>query len=75
MWRCTVGSPVRSRRGFDWFTLVVGIISLMVAGYTLGDGPNWWPDLDFRWVLATGAVLVGLTLLASSMRGGRGSDR
>lgn len=63
-------SPVRRTPRFDLFTLLAGVLSLGVAGYILGDGPSWWPDVDFRWVLAGGAVFVGTVLLASSLRRG-----
>lgn len=57
------------QRRVDWFTLVAGIGTLLAAGYVLGDGPSWLPVLDLRWVLAGAAALVGVVLLASSLRG------
>lgn len=56
------------RRGVDPFTLLAGIATLLASGYILGDGPSWWPQIDFRWLLAGAALLVGLVLLGSSVR-------
>lgn len=65
-------SPVRRTNRIDWFTLVAGLGSLLIAGYVLGDGPSWWPAVDLRWLIAGGAVLVGAILLGSSLRRGPG---
>jgi divalent metal cation (Fe/Co/Zn/Cd) transporter len=64
-----------SRQGVDVFTLIVGIATLLISGYVLSDGASWLPMFDFRWVLAGGAVLVGVLMLGSSFRGGRKSGR
>lgn len=56
------------RRRMDPFTLLAGIATLLVSGYVLGDGSGWWPDVDFRWVIAGAAVLAGVILLGSSFR-------
>ncbi|MEC3982026.1 hypothetical protein [Amycolatopsis sp. H20-H5] len=58
------------RRGVDAFTLIIGIASLLVSGYVLSDGASWLPRFDFRWIMAGGAVFVGVLLLAASMRKG-----
>jgi hypothetical protein len=66
--------PVESRggrRGVDWFTLVAGVATLLVSAYVLSDGDSWLPSFDLRWILAGGAVLVGVLMLGASMRGGR----
>jgi hypothetical protein len=60
-----------SRRGVDVFTLIAGIATLAVSGYVLSDGPSWLPTSDLRWVMAGGAVLIGVMMLAASFRGGR----
>lgn len=52
----------------DPFTLLAGIATLLVSGYVLGDGSGWWPDVDFRWMIAGAAVLAGVILLGSSFR-------
>jgi hypothetical protein len=59
------------RRGMDGFTLVAGIVTLLISGYVLSDGASWMPAFDLRWVLAGGAVLIGVLMLAASLRGGR----
>ncbi|MDQ0377462.1 hypothetical protein [Amycolatopsis thermophila] len=59
------------RRGVDAFTLVLGIGTLLVSAYVLSDGATWLPAFDLKWVLAGGAVLVGVLMLGASMRGGR----
>ncbi|WIX87573.1 hypothetical protein [Amycolatopsis sp. DG1A-15b] len=59
------------RGGLDVFTLIFGIATLLVSAYVLSDGASWLPPFDFRWVIAGGAVFVGLLLLAASFRGKR----
>lgn len=56
------------RRRVDVFTLVLGLATLLVSGYVLSDGAGWLPSFDLRWVLAGGAVLVGVLMLGASMR-------
>ncbi|GAB3579229.1 hypothetical protein GCM10027445_47460 [Amycolatopsis endophytica] len=63
--------PEPRRRGVDVFTLVLGIATLLVSGYVLSDGSSWLPSFDLKWVLAGGAVFVGILMLGASMRGGR----
>ena len=57
-----------ARRGVDLFTLIVGLATLLVSAYVLSDGASWMPTFDFRWVLAGGAVFVGVLLLGASFR-------
>ncbi|HVV14216.1 hypothetical protein [Amycolatopsis sp.] len=59
------------RRGVDVFTLLIGIVVLFVSAYTLTDDHSWFPSFDLRWLLAGGAVLVGILMLGASLRGGR----
>lgn len=66
----TTGTESR-RRWPDLFTLLCGVATLFVSSYVLTDGRVWVPTADLRWVLAGGALLVGLLMLASSLRGGR----
>ena len=56
------------RRGPDVFTLIVGLVALVASAYALSDGRIWLPNVDFRWVIAGGALLVGLLLLGASLR-------
>ena len=63
-------SEVR-RRGPDLLTLIAGIGTLLVSAYVLTDGALWIPSLDPRWLLAGGALVVGLFLLMLSLRGRR----
>ncbi|WP_410656520.1 hypothetical protein [Amycolatopsis sp. lyj-112] len=60
-----------AKRGVDVFTLIVGIATLLVSGYVLSDGASWLPQFDFRWVMAGGAIFVGVLLLAASVRKSR----
>jgi len=60
-----------AKRGVDVFTLIVGIATLLVSAYVLSDGASWLPQFDFRWVIAGGAVFVGLLLLGASFGGKR----
>jgi hypothetical protein len=59
------------RRGPDVLTLVAGIATLLVSAFVLTDGALWVPSIDPRWLLAGGALIVGLFLLTASVRGGR----
>jgi len=54
------------RGGVDVFTLIMGVATLLVSAYVLSDGASWLPSFDFRWVVAGGAVFVGLMLLGAS---------
>ncbi|WP_328606282.1 hypothetical protein OG943_41140 [Amycolatopsis sp. NBC_00345] len=57
-----------ARRGVDVFSLIVGLVTLLVSAYVLSDGASWMPTFDFRWILAGGAVFVGVLLLGASFR-------
>lgn len=68
----TDSDQTETRRRFpDLFTLLCGLATLFAAAYVLTDGEVWVPTADPRWLLAGGAGLVGVLLLASSLRGGR----
>jgi hypothetical protein len=55
------------RSGFDIVTFVFGIGALLASGFVLTGG-EYWPDfLDLRWVVAGGAIIIGLGLLAGSV--------
>jgi hypothetical protein len=82
MWRCFVVADRNSdrnsdrdterdvrRRGPDLLTLLAGIATLLVSSYVLTDGEIWIPSLDPRWLLAGGALLVGVFMLVASVRG------
>ncbi|CAM3984910.1 hypothetical protein KIPE111705_34625 [Kibdelosporangium persicum] len=64
----TANENATERRRPDLLTLFAGIAALVVAAYVLTDGQTWLPSFDPRWLLAGGAVLVGLLLLGSSVR-------
>jgi hypothetical protein len=57
------------RRFPDLLMLLAGIGTLLVSAYVLTDGAFTVPNPT--WLLAGGALLVGILLLASSMRGKR----
>lgn len=61
--------PVRRR--LDPVALIAGIGTLLVAAYVLTDGAIWFPSVDPRWLLAGGALVIGLIMLVASLRGGR----
>jgi hypothetical protein len=62
----------RPRRRFpDPLNLIVGLFTIGVASYALSDGGWGLPAMDPRWVVAGGALLVGLLLLGASLRPGR----
>jgi hypothetical protein len=60
--------PAPARRSPDLLNLVMAVISLATAAMVLTD---WRPPLDPRWLFAAAAVLVGLALLAASIRPSR----
>lgn len=58
---------VESRSGFDVVAFVFGIGALLASAFVLTGG-DYWPDfLDLRWVVAGGAIVIGLGLLAGSV--------
>lgn len=57
-----------AKRGVDLFTLIFGVATLLVSAYVLSDGASWIPHFDFRWVIAGGALFVGVMLLGASFR-------
>jgi hypothetical protein len=57
-----------ARRGFDPFTLVVGLGALFVAAIGLSGDTGWVHALDPRWLLAAGAVLIGVLMLVGTLR-------
>jgi hypothetical protein len=62
-----------ARRGPDVITLLVGVLALgMSVSAFVGELP-WLPGFDPRWLLAAGAALLGVMLLASSLRRSRRS--
>lgn len=58
----------RRRRAPDALTLMMGLICITAATLTLVGWMPAMPLFDVRWVLAGGVVLVGLLLLAASVR-------
>lgn len=59
-----------TRRGFpDLLTGLAGIGTLLVSAYVLTDGAFEIPNPT--WLLAGGALLVGILMLVSSLRGKR----
>jgi hypothetical protein len=62
------GSHRPARRGFDPITFVLGLGALFVAAVGFSDDPSWVSTIDPRWLLAGGAVLVGVLLLIGTLR-------
>lgn len=58
----------RRRRAPDALTLMMGLVCITAATLTLVGWVPSVPLFDVRWVLAGGAVLVGLLLLTASVR-------
>ena len=59
----------RRRRGFpDPLNLIMGLVTLGVAAYALTDGAWGLPAVDPKWIIAGGALLVGLLMLGASLR-------
>ncbi|KAA2264652.1 hypothetical protein F0L68_06030 [Solihabitans fulvus] len=55
-------------RGLDVFTMIAGIVTLMVSAYVITDGAVSLPMANPKWLIAGGATLVGILFLASSLR-------
>ncbi|CRK59929.1 hypothetical protein [Alloactinosynnema sp. L-07] len=55
-----------SVRRFDPVSLIAGLLTLFASAYVLTDGQVWVPIPDFRWIIAGGAVVIGLLLLLGS---------
>jgi hypothetical protein len=55
------------RRGVDVVGLVFGLGALLASAYMITDGSFWPGSLDLRWVLAGGAMMIGLGLLVGSL--------
>jgi hypothetical protein len=53
----------------DLLTLIAGIATLFVSTYLLTDGAIGFSSLNPSWLLASGALVVGLVLLTASLRG------
>lgn len=53
------------RRHPDWMTLSGGLLALAFSAYVLGDG---FPGIRIQWILALGAVVVGVIMLVASLR-------
>jgi hypothetical protein len=58
-----------TKRFPDALALIAGLGTLLVSAYVLTDGAFAIPNPT--WLLAGGALLVGILLLASSLRGKR----
>lgn len=68
-------SDHNNRRGLDPVTLLFGIGALLVSGTALTNGSGLLPGVDPRWLLAAGAVIVGMLLLVGTLRRPRDADR
>lgn len=55
------------KRGVDVVGFVFGVGALIASAFMLSDGAIWPGELDPRWVLASGAVVIGLGLLVGSL--------
>ncbi len=56
------------RRMPDLLTLLCGIAALAVAATAIVGSTAWLPPVDARWLLAGGAMVIGLLLLVGSLR-------
>ncbi len=53
------------RRSIDVLGLLFGLGGALMAAYILSNGEFWF---DFRWALGGTATVIGLVLLANSLR-------
>jgi hypothetical protein len=56
------------RRWPDPLNLIAGLITLGVAVYALTDGRVALHGVDPKWIVAAGALLIGVLLLGASLR-------
>ncbi|HEY3753541.1 MAG TPA: hypothetical protein VGL80_30485 [Pseudonocardiaceae bacterium] len=56
------------RRWPDPLNLIAGLITLGVAVYALTDGRVALHGVDPKWIIAAGALLIGVLLLGASLR-------
>lgn len=61
-------SPARRTRRPDLLTLSAGAGALVVALTVLLGGTGLLPSVDARWLLAGGAIVIGVLLVAGSIR-------
>lgn len=61
--------PPARRRSPDPVTLVAGLLTLLMAGAAFTGTVPDVGGVDLRWLLAVGAVGVGVVLLVGSLRG------
>ncbi|MPZ65219.1 MAG: hypothetical protein GEU83_06765 [Pseudonocardiaceae bacterium] len=59
------------RRMPDLLALLCGIAALGIATTAIAGSSAWLPPVDARWLLAGGAMVIGLLLLVSSLRPGK----
>jgi len=67
----TTTVPTERGRGWrfpDAWSLIIGLVTLVVSAYALSDGAVDLPTADPRWLIAGGALFVGLMLLGASIR-------
>jgi hypothetical protein len=64
----TVQTERPARRFPDPLGLAVGLVTLAISAYVLSDGAWDLPAVDPRWLIAGGALFVGLMLLGASLR-------
>ena len=57
----------RPRNAPGFFSLIVGVLSLLACAYALTDGVIANYSVSLIWWLAGGALLTGLLLLASTL--------
>jgi hypothetical protein len=62
------GRVATRRRMPDLLALLCGLAALAVATTAIVGSTAWLPPVDARWLLAGGAVVIGLALLVSSLR-------
>ncbi|MDV6013046.1 hypothetical protein [Haloechinothrix sp. LS1_15] len=62
--------PAAGDRRLDPVALIAGVVTLLLAAYVYTDGAIVPADIDPRWLLAGGAIAVGLGMLLTSMRSG-----
>lgn len=68
--RADYSAERKHRRWPDLVTLTVGVATLFLAALLLSDGTAYLLVINARWVLAGGAILVGLVLLIGGSRRG-----
>lgn len=62
------GDDEHRGRRFDPVSLIAGLAALCGSAYVFFEAQTWIGQLDARWLVAGAAVVIGVIMLAASLR-------